>query len=56
MKKSPKTVKYCFDANSHHQGGVDPKVMGTVESGWSRHFFWHLAMSDQTYGYGVINS
>ena len=32
----------------------DPKVMGTVESGSSRRFIWHLAKSNQTYGYGDI--
>ena len=37
------------------KGGADPKVMGTVESDSSRHFFWHLAKSDQTYGSQDIN-
>ena len=29
--------------------------MGTVESGLLRCFFWHLAKSNQTNGYGDIN-
>ena len=33
----------------------DPKVMGTVESGSSRWFFWHLAKSNRTNGYRDIN-
>ena len=32
------------------RGGGDPKVMGTVESGSSIRFFWHLGKSDRTYG------
>ena len=36
------------------RGGADPKVMGTVESGSSRWFFWYLAKSDWTYSYGDI--
>ena len=50
-----KTVKYFFNVNFHHQGGADPKVMGTIESGLSRRFFWHLAKSDRTYGSWDIN-
>ena len=42
-----KTVKYFFNINFHHQGATDPEVNGTVESGSSRCFFWHLAKSDQ---------
>ena len=30
------------------------KVMGTIESGSLRQFFWHLAMSNWTYSYGDI--
>ena len=33
---------------------LNPKVMGTIESGLSRRFFWHLPMSNQTNGYGDI--
>ena len=36
------------------RGALDPKVMGTIESGLSRRFFWHLPMSNQTNGYGDI--
>ena len=35
-------------------GGSDPKVMGTIEFGLSRLFFWHLAKADWTIGYGDI--
>ena len=38
------------------RGGADPKVMGTVGSGSSMRFFWHLRKSNQTYGSWVINS
>ena len=38
------------------RGGADPKVIGTVESGLSRCFFWNLAKSDQTYSYRDIKS
>ena len=36
------------------RGALCPKIMGTFESGSSRHFFWHLPMSTQTNGYGDI--
>ena len=44
-----------FDANFHHQGASDPKVRGTIASGLLRPLIWHLAKSNQTYGYGGIN-
>ena len=47
---SKKQSNNCFNVNFHHQGGADPKVMGTIESDSSRCFFWHLAKSDRTYG------
>ena len=37
------------------RGGGDPKVMGTVESGMSISFIWHLGKPNQTYGYGDIH-
>ena len=49
-----KNSQIIFNANFHHQGGIDPKAMGTIESVSLRHFFWPLAKSDQTYGYGDI--
>ena len=36
------------------RGGADPKDMGTVESSSSRHFFWHLAKSDQITPYLIL--
>merc|ERR1712059_133303 len=54
---SKKLSDNCFNVNFHHQGGgADPKVMGTVEFGSSRRFFWHLAKSDWTYGSGDIKT
>ena len=43
-----------FDSNFYHHGGADPKVIGTYESSSLRHFFWHLAKSNWTYGYRDI--
>ena len=39
----------CLMSSFTTRGGANPKVMGTVESGSSRCFFWHLAKSDQPY-------
>ena len=36
------------------RGAPDPKIMGTIESGLSTCFFWHLAKYDQTYHSGDI--
>ena len=37
------------------RGASDPKVRGTIASGSLRPLIWHLAKSNQTYGYGGIN-
>ena len=34
------------------RGASDPNDAGMVESGLSIYFIWHLANSNQTYGYG----
>ena len=58
MKKSPKKCQIIFLMpifSNNGGGGGDPKIMDTFESCFSRCFFWHLAKSDQTNGYGDIN-
>ena len=52
---SKKLSNNCFNVNFHHQGGANPKVMGTVESSSSRCFFGHLAKSNWTNSYGYTN-
>ena len=43
---SKKQSNNFFNANFHHQGGADPKVMGTIESGLSRQLHRHLKIQN----------
>ena len=43
---SKKQSNNFFNVNFHHQGGADPKVMGTLESGSSRRFHRHLKIQN----------